>query len=58
MTVFFSRSIIRFGQGEGRKEFDDVFRSSSSLERRSSTSGYHGSKISGSQESFLTEKAI
>ena len=40
------------------KEFDHLFRSSSSLERRSVTSGYHGSKISGSQHSSLTETAI
>ena len=58
MTVFFSRCIIRFGQDEGGKEFDHVFRSWSSLERRSVTSGYHCSKISGSQHSFLTETAI
>ena len=70
VTVFFSRCIIRFGQDEGgnvcnvcnvwtwRCGIDHVFRSSSSLERRSVTSGYHGSKISGSQHSFLTETAI
>ena len=57
MTVFFSRCIIRFGQDEGGKEFDHVFRSSFSLER-SVTSGYNGSKISGSQHFLLTETAI
>ena len=31
MTVFFSRCIVRFGQDEGRKEFDHVFRKSSSF---------------------------